>query len=100
MSWHVYIIRCSDDSLYTGITTDIQRRLREHQSARGAKYFRGRRPLAVVYLESGHDRGSASRREAQIKLLRREAKELLIRQGSACHGHRSEDGDPPGCLAR
>lgn len=69
MNWQVYIILCSDDSLYTGITTDIERRLAQHRAGRGAKYFRGRAPLRVVYLEVGHDRSSASRREAQIKRL-------------------------------
>ena len=78
MDWQVYIIRCSDGSLYTGITRDIERRLAQHGSSAGAKYFRGRRPEAVVYLEGGHDRSSASRREAQIKQLRRTDKLRLI----------------------
>lgn len=70
MNWQVYIILCSDDSLYTGITTDIKRRYAEHLAGTGAKYFRGRSPLRLVYLEDDHDRSSASRREAQIKKLR------------------------------
>lgn len=78
MDWQVYIIRCSDGSLYTGITRDIERRLSQHGSSAGAKYFRGRSPEAVVYLEGGHDRSSASRREAQIKQLRRTDKLRLI----------------------
>ncbi len=78
MNWQVYMIRCSDDSLYTGITCDVVRRWRQHGGPRGAKYFRGRRPLAVVYLEAGHDRSSASRREAEIKKLQRVEKERLI----------------------
>lgn len=69
MNWQVYIILCSDESLYTGITTDVERRLAQHRAGAGAKYFRGRSPLRVVYLEGGHDRGSASRREARIKRL-------------------------------
>ena len=101
-SWFVYIIRCDDDSLYTGITTDMVRRWHEHcrtdrqrgsgregaavadaaqvgiAKARGAKFFRGRRPLAVAYIESGHDRSSASRREAAIKRLPRAAKLRLL----------------------
>jgi putative endonuclease len=81
MNWQVYIIRCSDGSLYTGITLDIQRRLSQHGSSAGAKYFRGRRPEAVVYLEGGHSRSTASRREAQIKQLSRVEKLRLI--GSA-----------------
>lgn len=77
--WTVYIIRADDDSLYTGITTDLQRRWRQHSGQRGgAKFFRGRKPLALVYAESGHDRSSASRREAAIKRLARPAKEQLL----------------------
>jgi putative endonuclease len=78
MNWQVYIIRCSDDSLYTGITTDLQRRLALHAGQRGARYFYGRRPEQVVYLESGHSRSSATRREAAIKNLAREHKLRLI----------------------
>jgi putative endonuclease len=69
MNWQVYIIHCSDNSLYTGITTDLTRRLRQHAAGRGAKYFRGRRPEKVLYLETGHTRSTASRREAEIKGL-------------------------------
>ena len=79
MNWLVYIIHCSDDSLYTGITTDLQRRFVQHASGRGAKYFRGRRPLQVVYREGGHTRGSAGKRELEIKALARTEKSLLIR---------------------
>lgn len=78
MNWPVYILRCSDGSLYTGITTDIERRIRQHATGTGAKYFRGRRPELLVYLETGHDRSSASRREARLKQLRRLGKERLI----------------------
>lgn len=76
------MIRCSDASLYTGITSDVARRWRQHGGPRGAKYFRGRQPVAVVYLEAGHDRSSASRREAEIKKLQRAEKERLIRSAS------------------
>lgn len=76
--WQVYMVLASDDSLYTGITTDIERRFDQHQNGRGAKYFRGRTAQRVVYLEAGHDRSSASRREAQIKKLRPLAKRQLI----------------------
>ena len=78
MNWHVYIILCSDASLYTGITTDVERRCAQHASGTGAKYFRGRSPLRVVYAESGHDRSSAGSREAQIKKLRPIDKRCLI----------------------
>ena len=78
MNWQVYIILCTDNSLYTGITTDIERRLAQHGSARGAKYFRGRRPRRVVFLEGGHTRSTASKREAAIKKLPRADKDRLI----------------------
>jgi len=78
MNWQVYIILCSDATLYTGITNDIARRYSRHAASHGARYFRGRRPTRVVYLESGHSRSSASRREAAIKKLRRVEKLRLI----------------------
>ena len=78
MNWQVYIILCSDNSLYTGITTDMVRRFRQHQEGRGAKYFRGRQPIKVVYLENGHCRSSATRREAQIKAMNRANNEILL----------------------
>lgn len=79
-NWQVYMILCSDNSLYTGITTDIKRRFRQHAEGSGAKYFRGRRPLAVVYCEADHTRASASKEEARIKALTRGEKELLLSQ--------------------
>lgn len=78
MSWQVYIILCSDNSLYTGITTDLDRRFRQHAEGTGAKYFRGRRPLRVVYLENDHSRSSAASREAKIKAMSRTEKMNLI----------------------
>jgi putative endonuclease len=78
MNWLVYIILCSDDTLYTGITTDLQRRFDQHSSGTGAKYFRGRKPLQVVYQESGQTRSTASRREREIKALARAEKSILI----------------------
>lgn len=68
-NWAVYIILCSDNSLYTGITNDLQRRFNQHCKAQGAKYFRGRQPVKIVYAEDGHDRSSASKRECGIKRL-------------------------------
>ena len=83
MNWIVYIIRCSDDSLYTGITTGLERRFEEHRShPRGARYFNGRNPVEVVYREDGHTRSSASRREWVIKKLSRQEKLLLISTAS------------------
>jgi putative endonuclease len=77
--WMVYIIRCSDNSLYTGVTTDLERRFQEHLGKpRGAKYFNGRKPVEVVYSEKDHTRSSASQREAAIKKLSRDEKLLLI----------------------
>ena len=78
MNWQVYIILCSDDSLYTGITTDVKRRFSQHLAGTGAKYFRGRSPRRLVYLEVDHDRSSASRREVEIKRLRTADKRRLI----------------------
>jgi putative endonuclease len=82
MNWQVYIILCTDNSLYTGITTDIERRFRQHADAQGAKYFRGRRPGEVVYLEGGHTRSTASKREVAIKRLLRVEKLRLIASNS------------------
>ena len=78
MNWWVYIIEASDDSLYTGITTDLQRRFQQHLNGSGAKYFKGRRPVRFVFTESKHTRSSASIREAQIKKLSRASKKDLI----------------------
>jgi putative endonuclease len=76
--WQVYIILCSDNSLYTGITTDMERRFRQHAAGQGAKYFRGRQPVQVVYLEHNHSRSSASSREIRIKAMDRAEKLDLI----------------------
>ena len=84
MNWQLYIILCSDDSLYTGITTDIERRLRQHATGRGAKYFRGRQPMELVYLENGHTRSSAGKREAEIKRMKRGEKCLLFSSSELC----------------
>jgi len=84
MGWSVYIIRCDDGSLYTGVSTDVERRFREHRGhPRGARYFNGRKPLEVVWREGGHTRSSACRREAAIKKLSREGKLRLILQDAA-----------------
>lgn len=79
MSYSVYILLCSDKSLYTGITTDIQRRLKEHNlSKKGAKYTKVRRPVSLVYCEEQANRSEATKREYAIKKLSREKKLLLI----------------------
>ena len=79
--WYVYIIRTDDSQLYTGITTDIQRRWREHVSGKGgARYFRARKPQNLCLLEEYSDRSSASKREAQIKKYTKSLKESLVAQ--------------------
>ena len=78
-SWSVYIIQGDDGAYYTGVTTDVERRFKEHcEGKRGARYFRGRKPLGVVYREPGHTRSSACQREAEIKKLRRDQKQALV----------------------
>ncbi len=79
-NWFVYILRCGDGSLYTGVTTDPQRRLRQHRGEikGGARYTRARLPIEMVYLESKSNRSEATKREAQIKRLKVKAKEALI----------------------
>jgi len=78
-NWRVYIVRCADDSLYTGITTDLERRLYEHNNAKiGAKYTRPRRPVTLVYHERAESRSQASKREREIKNLTQSQKLLLI----------------------
>lgn len=81
--WFVYMIRTAADRLYTGITTDPDRRLREHARGVGAKFFRLDRPGNVVYLERCPDRSAASRREHDIKKLSRRAKLALAASGPA-----------------
>ena len=78
MTWFVYIILCSDASLYTGITTDVSRRYNQHAKAKGAKYFRGRQPVRLLYVETGHDRSSAGKRELSIKQMNKKDKLRLI----------------------
>jgi putative endonuclease len=67
MNWSVYIILCTDNTLYTGITIDVSRRFNQHATGRGAKYFRGRQPKQLVYIEPGHNRSSATKREIDLK---------------------------------
>jgi len=79
--WYVYMVKCADDTLYTGIATDVLRRLQEHnESARGARYTRARRPVTLVYQEEVANRSEALKREHQVRKMNRQAKqELLIR---------------------
>jgi len=77
-NWYLYILRCGDGSLYTGITTDVQRRLEEHRSGKGAKYTRGRGPLELVYTEPCVDYSHALKREYAVKGLARGEKLKMI----------------------
>ena len=74
----MYILRCADGTLYTGVTTDVQRRFNAHQTGKGAKYTRGRGPLELVYREECLGKGAALKRELAIKGLSRDEKLKLI----------------------
>lgn len=76
--WHIYLVRCDDGSLYTGISTDVERRLSEHRSNRGARRLRGRASLELVFSCEVGDRSMAQRVESRVKRLRRRQKEDLI----------------------
>ncbi len=78
MGWFIYILECSDSTFYTGITTNISRRLSEHQSGAGAKYTKGRAPLKLVYSEECDNRSHASKREIEIKKFSKEKKLAII----------------------
>ena len=78
-TWYVYLLRCGDGTLYAGVTTDVESRLAAHRQGAGARYTRGRGPLALVHCEPQPDRGAALRREHQLKRLRRAAKLELCR---------------------
>jgi len=85
MSYFIYILECSDKTLYTGITTDLDRRLEEHNnSTKGAKYTKLRRPVKLVYSEESENRSSASKREYAIKKLSRVEKLALIKAQVLC----------------
>jgi putative endonuclease len=78
--WFVYFLRCADNSLYAGITTDLQRRVNQHNQCNksGAKYTRVRRPVSLVYHETATSRSTATQREYQLKQLSKQQKEKLI----------------------
>ena len=80
MSWYVYMLRCGDGTLYTGVTDDVERRLAAHRAGKGAKYTRGRGPLELAYQEEVPDKSAALRREYRIKRLSRPEKEQLIEE--------------------
>ena len=76
--WHLYIVRCSDDTLYTGITNNVDRRIAMHNSGTASRYTRSRRPVALIYQERCRDRSSALRKEFRMKALSRLEKERYI----------------------
>ena len=76
--WSLYILRCGDESLYTGIAVDVQKRFHMHCTGKGAKYTRGRGPLTLLYQEACGDHSTALKRELQVKALSRQKKENLI----------------------
>lgn len=76
--WYLYILQCGDGTLYTGITTDVDRRLEAHRTGHGAKYTRGRGPLTLVYQERCGSHGEALKRELAVKALPRAEKQRLI----------------------
>ncbi len=82
--WYLYFVRCGDGSLYTGVTTDVDRRFKAHQEAQGAKYLKGRGPLALVYREKIGDKRLAFRAEHAVKRWPKSRKEKLVRAGSGC----------------
>lgn len=77
MSWYVYMLRCGDGSLYTGVTDSVERRLAAHRAGKGAKYTRGRGPLELAYVEEVPDKSAALKREIAIKNLTRKEKDAL-----------------------
>ena len=80
MGWYVYMLRCGDDTLYTGVTDDVQKRLAAHRAGKGAKYTRGRGPLELVYVEEQPDKSAALRREIAMKKLSRMEKLKLAKK--------------------
>ena len=76
--WYLYILRCGDGTLYTGITTDVEKRLEVHRSGKGAKYTRGRAPLELVYRETCGSHSDALKRELAVKAMTRGEKEKLL----------------------
>lgn len=76
-SWKLYILRCGDGTLYTGITVDVRKRLEAHRAGKGAKYTRGRGPLELIYSEDCGDHSTALRRELEVKAMHRDEKMKL-----------------------
>ncbi|MDF1497375.1 MAG: GIY-YIG nuclease family protein [Patescibacteria group bacterium] len=81
-NWHIYILGCADNTLYTGITTDLDNRLKTHNQGKASKYTRCRLPVKILWTEDGHTESSAKKREAVIKKLSRKEKLILIKTAS------------------
>ena len=79
-TWKLYILRCADGSLYTGITTDLEKRIHTHNSGKGAKYTRSRKPVELVYQEDCSDHSAALKRELEVKALTKDQKLKLIQK--------------------
>lgn len=77
-NWYVYILRCADNSYYTGITNNLKQRISDHNSGKGARYTINRRPVELIYTEKSPNKSSASKREIEIKDMSRAKKEKLI----------------------
>ena len=94
--WNVYIVRCADGSLYTGVATDVTRRIAEHNGngTRGARYTRARRPVNLVYQEPAASRSEAGQREYAIKQVNRTAKQALIARGGGNAGRKRNTTRP------
>jgi len=88
--WHLYILRCGDGSFYTGVTTDIERRVREHQEGKASRYTRTHGPVVLVHEEECGGRSQALSRECAVKSLSRQEKEALIARGSVTAGFNAE----------
>ncbi|WP_277542676.1 GIY-YIG nuclease family protein [Haloarcula laminariae] len=91
---YAYVLRCSDGSFYTGYTTDVQCRVREHDAGEGAKYTRGRTPVELVHVERFESKSAAMSREYEIKQLTRTEKERLVAGGTAASGEPGDGDDP------
>ena len=81
--WHCYLLHCADNTLYCGITNDLEKRIAAHNAGEGAKYTRGRTPVRVVYSETCADKSAALKRELKIKRFSRSAKEALFQDTAA-----------------
>ena len=90
-NWYVYIVKCRDGSLYTGIAADVERRIADHLASRGAKYLRGRGPLKLVFKKQVGKRGQALKVENRIKRLTRHQKQALIKTGTGLEALFSRD---------